>query len=108
MNQKATETKRNVLYPRNDNIVLQRIDPEPMTAGGIMLPDSAKNTKEKPQRARVVAVGPGLHTREGQRIPLCLDVGMEVLFDPYGSREVELGGEKYVITDDRGVLAVVS
>ena len=86
----AAEVKT-VIKPLGDRVVVKRIEEEPKTKGGIVLPDTAK---EKPQKGKVIAVGTG-------RV---LDI---VVFDKYGGTEIEIDGEEYVILSERDLLAVL-
>ena len=99
----TTMTKR-TLKPLQDKVIVQKLEPEDKTAGGILLPDS---TKEKPQEGKVIAVGPGAVDDKGQRKPIDLKEGDHVLFAKYSGTEVKLEGEEYLILSDRDILAVV-
>jgi chaperonin GroES len=74
------------------------------TAGGIFLPDTAK---EKPQVGEVVAVGPGKRNDEGKLIPMELKAGDKVLYSKYAGTEVKLGSDEYVLLAERDILAIV-
>ncbi len=93
------------LKPLDDRVVVLPMDAEETTAGGIVLPDSAK---EKPQRGRVVAVGPGRLLESGERSPVSLEVNDEVLFGKYGGTEVEVDGDEYKILRESDILAKVA
>ncbi|MGQ9735782.1 MAG: co-chaperone GroES [Thermaceae bacterium] len=99
----ATEVKT-VLKPLGDRVVVKRIEEEPKTKGGIVLPDTAK---EKPQKGKVVAVGTGRVLENGQKVPLEVKEGDIVVFAKYGGTEIEIDGEEYVILSERDLLAVV-
>ena len=91
--------------PLHDRVAVRRIEAEEKTAGGIIIPDTAK---EKPQEGTVVAVGPGRWNEDGdERIPLDIEVGDTVIFSKYGGTEVKYAGEEYLILSARDVLAVV-
>ena len=90
------------LRPLDDRVVVQPLEAESTTAGGIVLPDSAK---EKPQRGKVVAVGPGKLLDNGVRAALSVAVGDEVIFGKYGGSEVEVDGVEYKILRESDVLA---
>jgi chaperonin GroES len=90
------------LRPLDDRVVVQPLEAEETTAGGIVLPDSAK---EKPQRGKVVAVGPGKLLDNGVRAALSVSVGDEVIFGKYGGSEVEVDGVEYKILRESDVLA---
>lgn len=91
------------IKPLEDRILVQPVEAEQTTASGLVIPDTAK---EKPQEAKVVAVGPG-RFEEGNRIPLDISVGDTVVFSKYGGTEVKYNGEEYLILSARDVLAVV-
>ncbi len=92
------------LKPLGDRIVAEVLEEEQTTASGIVLPDTAQ---EKPQRARVVAVGSG-HYELGHLVPLEVQLGDEVIFSKYGGTEVKDGLKEYLILRESDVLAVVS
>ena len=92
------------LRPLDDRVVVQPLDAEEVTAGGIVLPDTAK---EKPQRGKVVAVGAGKLLDSGARGELSVTVGDEVIFGKYGGSEVEVNGEEYKILRESDILAKV-
>ena len=99
----ATATKR-VLKPLQDKVIVQKLEPEEKTAGGILLPDS---TKEKPQEGKVMAVGPGSVDDKGQRKPIDVKEGDHVLFAKYSGTEIKLDGQEYLILSERDILAIV-
>ncbi len=91
--------------PLHDRVVVRRIEAEEKTAGGIIIPDTAK---EKPQEGEVLAVGPGRFDDEGEKsIPLDVKVGDTVLYSKYGGTEVKYSGEEFLILSARDVLAVI-
>ncbi|MEW4486825.1 co-chaperone GroES [Thalassoglobus sp. JC818] len=92
------------LNPLDDRVVVKPLDAEEMTAGGIVLPDSAK---EKPQRGKVVAVGPGRLLDSGERSAVGVVVGDEVLFGKYGGTEIEVDGEEIKILREGDILAKI-
>jgi chaperonin GroES len=92
------------LRPLDDRVVVQPLEAEEVTAGGIVLPDAAK---EKPQRGKVVAVGAGKLLDSGARGELSVSVGDEVIFGKYGGSEVEVAGEDYKILRESDILAKV-
>ena len=92
------------IKPLDDRIVIRSLEAEEKTAGGILLPDT---TKEKPQKAKVLAVGKGRLTDEGKRIPLDVKVGDTVLFGKYAGTEVKWNGEDLKILRESEVLAVL-
>lgn len=92
------------LKPLDDRVVVKALESEEKTAGGIVLPD---NAKEKPQRGRVVAAGPGKLNDNGDRIALSVKVGDEVLFGKYAGSEVKIGGDELKIMRESDLLAKV-
>jgi chaperonin GroES len=90
--------------PLHDRIIVQRLDEGEQQIGGIIIPDSAK---EKPQQGKVLAVGAGRITDEGQRIPLDVEPGNVILFGKYSGQEIKLDGEEYLIVKEDEVLAVI-
>src|SRR6266487_460039 len=78
------------IRPLDDRVVIQQIEAEEKTAGGIVLPDTAK---EKPQRGKVLAVGPGKLLDSGERGELSVAVGDEVIYGKYGGTDIELSGD---------------
>ncbi|MGC8968554.1 chaperonin GroES [Thermus arciformis] len=99
----AAEVKT-VIKPLGDRVVVKRIEEEPKTKGGIVLPDTAK---EKPQKGKVIAVGTGRVLENGQKVPLEVKEGDIVVFAKYGGTEIEIDGEEYVILSERDLLAVL-
>ncbi|AEB11468.1 co-chaperone GroES [Marinithermus hydrothermalis] len=93
-----------VLKPLGDRVVVEPIEEEVTTKGGIVLPDTAK---EKPQKGKVIAVGSGRLLDNGERVPLEVKEGDIVVFAKYGGTEVEIEGNEYVILSERDLLAVV-
>ena len=93
------------LKPLDDRVVVQPLDAEEKTAGGIVLPDSAQ---EKPQRGKVVALGPGKLLDSGERSAIELSVGDEVLFGKYGGTEIEVDGTEVKILRESDILAKVA
>ncbi|GAA4790275.1 MULTISPECIES: co-chaperone GroES [Rothia] len=93
------------IKPLEDRIVVQIVEAEQTTASGLVIPDTAK---EKPQEAKVIAVGPGRVDDKGNRIPVDVAEGDVVIFSKYGGTEVKYGGSEYLILSARDVLAVVS
>jgi len=92
------------IRPLDDRVVVEVSAAEEMTAGGIVLPD---NAKEKPQRGKVIAVGPGKLLDSGERGPLSVAVGDEVIFGKYGGTEIEVDGEEVKILRESDILAKV-
>jgi len=92
------------IRPLDDRVVVEPMEAEEMTAGGIVLPDTAK---EKPQRGKVVAVGPGKLLDNGQRAEMSVAVGDEVIYGKYGGTEIEVNGEEVKILRESDILAKV-
>ncbi len=92
------------IRPLNDRILVQRIEQEAMTAGGIIIPDSAK---EKPAEGKIVAVGKGKLDDSGKRVEMEVKVGDTVLFSKYGGTDIKLDGDDYLIMREDDVLGVV-
>ncbi|HOX07760.1 MAG TPA: co-chaperone GroES [Planctomycetota bacterium] len=90
------------LNPMDDRVVIKRLEAEEKTAGGIVLPDSAK---EKPQKGEVLAVGPGKLLDNGKRAAMEVKAGDTVLFGKYSGNEVELDGDEVVIVRMDDILA---
>jgi len=91
--------------PLHDRVVLTRIDAEEKTAGGIIIPDTAK---EKPQEGRVVAIGPGGRDESGKLIPIDVEVGDRVLFGKWSGTEVKIDGVEYLITKESDIMGVLT
>lgn len=92
------------IRPLDDRVVVEPIEAEETTAGGIVLPDTAR---EKPQRGTVVAVGPGRLLDNGQRGELSVAVGDEVIYGKYGGSDIEINGEEVKILRESDILAKV-
>jgi len=92
------------IQPLNDRILVKRLEEEERTAGGIIIPDSAK---EKPAEGKVVAVGPGKLNDKGERVALQVKGGDRVLFSKYGGTDVKIDGENYLIMREDDVLGIV-
>jgi chaperonin GroES len=91
--------------PLHDRVVLTRIDAEEKTAGGIIIPDTAK---EKPQQGKVVAVGPGGRDENGKLIPIDVKVGDRVLFGKWSGTEVKIEGVEYLIMKESDIMGVLT
>ncbi len=92
------------LKPLADRVVVKKLEAEEKTAGGIVLPDTAK---EKPQQGEVLAVGPGRVDDKGNRVPLEVKQGEKILFAKYSGTEVKHEGVEYLILSERDILAIV-
>ena len=91
--------------PLHDRVVLERIDAEAKTAGGIIVPDTAQ---EKPQQGEIIAVGPGTRDDSGKLIPLDVEVGDRVLFGKWSGTEVKLDGEELLIMKESDIMGVLA
>jgi chaperonin GroES len=92
------------LRPLQDRILVKRIEEEEKTAGGIYIPDTAK---EKPQMGQIVSVGNGKKTEDGKVIPVDLKAGDRVLFGKYSGTEVKVEGDDYLIMREDDILGVI-
>jgi chaperonin GroES len=92
------------LQPLGDRLIVEVVDEEETTVGGIVLPDTAK---EKPQRGRVLAVGPGPRDEDGNYIKMEIAEGDEIVFSKYGGTDIVVGTEDYLILRESDVLAKV-
>lgn len=92
------------MRPLGSRLVIEPIEQEEITAGGIVLPETAK---EKPQKGTVLAIGPGERDDEGKRIPLDVQVGDLVLFAKYSGTEIKYEGKKLLIMRESDVLAIL-
>jgi chaperonin GroES len=90
--------------PLHDRVVVKRLDAEEKTAGGIIIPDTAK---EKPSQGEIVAVGPGGRDEAGKLIPIDLQVGDRVLFGKWSGTEVKLDGEDVLIMKESDIMGVL-
>lgn len=90
--------------PLHDRILVRRMTEDEKTAGGLYIPDTAK---EKPQRGEVVATGKGRVLEDGKTLPLEVKVGERVLFGKYAGTELKLGGEEYLMIREEDVLGIV-
>jgi chaperonin GroES len=92
------------LQPLGDRLIVEALEEEESTVSGIVLPDTAK---EKPQRGRVLAVGPGARDEEGKYVEMDVAEGDEIIFSKYGGTEIKLGTEDVLILRESDVLAKV-
>lgn len=92
------------IRPLNDRLLVKRLAEEAKTAGGIIIPDSAK---EKPAEGEIVAVGPGKLNDKGERVALQVVAGDRVLFSKYGGTEVKIDGDDFLIMREDDILGVV-
>jgi chaperonin GroES len=92
------------IRPLQDRILVKRIEEETKTAGGIIIPDSAK---EKPQEGEVIATGKGKVTDEGKLLPLDVKTGDRILFSKYSGSDIKLAGEEHLIMREDDILGVL-
>ena len=92
------------LKPLGDRLIVEALEEEETTVSGIVLPDTAK---EKPQRGRVLAVGPGPRDEDGNHITMEIAEGDEIIYSKYGGTEIKLGTDEYLILRESDVLAKV-
>jgi chaperonin GroES len=92
------------IVPLNDRILVQRVEEKEKTAGGIIIPDKAK---EKPAEGKIIAVGPGKLNEAGERVALQVKGGDIVLFSKYGGTDVKIDGENYLIMREDDVLGII-
>jgi chaperonin GroES len=90
--------------PLHDRVVVRRVDAEEKTAGGIIIPDTAK---EKPQQGEVIAVGPGKRDETGKLLPLDVKAGDQILFGKWSGTEVKVDGEDLLIMKEDDIMGVV-
>jgi len=90
--------------PLHDRVVVERIEAEEKTLGGIIIPDTAK---EKPQQGQIIAVGPGGRYESGKLIPLDVQVGDRVLFGKWSGTEVKIDGTEYLIMKESDIMGVL-
>jgi len=91
------------IRPLGDKVVVKASTAEERTAGGIVLPDAAR---ERPSQGKVIAVGPGRSLESGERAPMSVKVGDTVVYSKYGGNEIKLDGEELLILDQESIYAV--
>ena len=92
------------IRPMNDRIIVQRVAEEQKSAGGIIIPDTAK---EKPQDGKVIAVGPGKVGQDGKRVAIDLKVGDRILFSKYAGTDIEIDGVEQIFMREDDILGVL-
>ena len=93
------------INPLLDNVLIKPLEAEKKAASGIVLPD---NAREKPQMGQVMAVGPGHRNPEGKVLPVNLKVGQKVMYKKWGGNEVKVGGEEWILVEEKDILAVLN
>ena len=91
--------------PLHDRVLIQSLDSEEETSGGIIIPDTAK---EKPQEGKVIAVGPGAKSDDGKTTPMDVKVGDHVLFGKWSGTEVKIDGKEYSIMKESDIMGVIN
>lgn len=91
--------------PLHDRVAIKPIDQEEKTAGGIIIPD---NAKEKPMQGKVVAVGKGAKDKDGKNIPLDVKVGDKVLYGKWGGTEVKIDGQELLIMKETDIMGIIN
>ncbi len=99
----ATTIDKLNIRPLGDKVVVRSSEEEERTAGGIILPDTAK---KKPTEGTVVAIGTGKKTEDGKTIPLTVQIGDKVIYSKYGGTEITISGEEYLILDEDQIYAI--
>ena len=92
------------IRPLQDRVIVQRIEEEAKTKGGIIIPDTAK---EKPQEGKVIAVGPGKILENGTKTTLDVKVGDKILFGKYSGSEIKIDGEEFIMMREDDILGVI-
>ena len=92
------------LKPHNDRVLVKRLESEEKTAGGLYIPDTAK---EQPSKGEVVAVGPGKIAENGSRVAMAVKKGDEVLFNKYAGTEIKLDGVDHLVMREEDILAII-
>ncbi|KAF0109134.1 MAG: chaperonin GroES [Anaerolineaceae bacterium] len=92
------------LKPLGSRVLVEPIEQDDITAGGIVLPETAK---EKPQQGLILAIGPGARDEDGKRIPMDVEKGDKILFAKYSGTEIKMDGKKYLILREEDILAIV-
>lgn len=101
----AVSLSVSTVKPLGDRVFIKVSASEEKTAGGILLPD---NAREKPQVGEIAAVGPGKRNDDGSRQPLDIEVGDKVLYSKYAGTDIKLGTDEYVLLSEKDILAVVN
>ncbi len=92
------------IKPLGDRVLIKRLEAEEMTAGGIVLPDTAK---EKPKQGKVISLGEGRETESGEKVPFQVKKGNIVLFGSFAGTEVTIDGEEYLLISEDEILAII-
>jgi chaperonin GroES len=92
------------IKPLGDRLVVERLEPEEKTAGGIIIPDTAK---DKPKQGKVLAVGPGNKDENGKRIPVDVEAGDIVLFTQWAGNEIKIDGKDFLVLKESDVIGII-
>lgn len=92
------------IQPLFDLVLVKPLEEEEKTAGGIVLPETAK---EKPQKGQVMAIGPGAVTDDGKILPMKIKVGQKVMYKKWGGNEVKVNGEEWLLVEQKDILAII-
>src|SRR5262249_14099979 len=103
-NTSSTSSRKGSIRPLGDRVLVERVEAEDRTAGGILLPESAK---EKPKEGRVISIGEGRLLDDGKRSTFSVKVGDRILFSSYAGTEIKYGGEEYLIMKEEDILGVI-
>lgn len=93
-----------MIKPLFDQVLIEPLEGESKTASGIYLPDTAK---EKPQKGKIRAIGPGITDDKGKKIPMQVKVGQTVVYKKWGGNEVKVGGKEMLLVEQKDILAIV-
>ena len=96
-------TKLNI-QPLFDLVLIKPLEGETKTAGGILLPEIAK---EKPQKGKVMAIGPGLTNDDGKLLPMKVKIGMIVMYKKWGGNEIKVEGQEWLLVEQKDILAIM-
>lgn len=91
--------------PLHDRVLIKKIESDQKTAGGIIIPDTAK---EKPMEGEVIAVGPGVRTEDGKVHPLDVKVGQKILFGKWSGTEIKMDNQEYLVMKESDILGILS
>ncbi|MDE2196800.1 MAG: co-chaperone GroES [Gammaproteobacteria bacterium] len=92
------------LRPLHDRVIIKRLEAETKSAGGIVIPDTAK---EKPMKGEVIAIGPGRILDNGQKVPVSVKIGDKVLIGKYSGTDFKMHDEEYVSVEEKDIIAVI-
>lgn len=96
--------KQSSIKPLFDNVLIKPLEEESKTPSGIVLPETAK---EKPQIGQIMAVGPGGMTDDGKKIVMVVKKGQKVMYKKWGGSEIKVGGEEWLLVEQKDILAVI-